>query len=295
MIGNAQTPSSAPGLDRAWLRFVAGAAMSSVAVLAVAMVDVVWERDIIGNYLAFLVLTLVVVSIPFVLIALRLWEGNERRALALAVTWGTLMFLLTTAMLVGFVRDGLRGDALGLHVLVVALLWLASGATVGGAIKAYFIMRREAREIRIFIRAVGEGTTGLLLVVLVAAFTMPTMGYNPKGNHARAVHAIRKIHDCAARYAVRHSDRGFPTTLAEMGPGADDCLDPRLATGNASFYRYTYTPGAPDAKGGVSKYTLRADPYNFEEGVIHYVSDQTGVIRWTAEARDAGPQDPPVK
>jgi MFS family permease len=295
VTGNAQTPSSATGLNRFWFRFVAGAAIFSVAVLAVALIYLVWERDIIGNYLAFLVLTLVVVSIPFVLIALRLWEGDERRALALAVTWGMLMFLLTAVMLVGFVRDHLRGYPSGLHVLLVAMLGLASGALVAGAIKACLAMRRESRDLRIFIRASGEVATGFLLVVLVAAFTMPTMGHNPKGNHARAVRAIRKIQDCAARYALRHPGQGFPTTLAEMGPGGDDCIDPGLAVGNASFYHYTYTAGAPDSKGRVSEYTVRADPYNFEQGIIHYMSDQTGRIRWTAEPRVAGPQDPPIK
>lgn len=295
MIGNAQTPSLATGLDHPWSRFVGGAAISSVAVLALALIYVVWERDIIGNYLASVILTLVVVSIPFVLIALRLWEQDEKRGLALAATWGTLTFLFTAVMVVGIVRGRLRGYPSGPDLLLVALLGLTSGAMVAGAIKAYFTMAREAWGVRILLRAIGEVAIGILLVVMVAAFTMPTMGYNPKGNHARAVRAIRKIQGCAARYAVRHPDRGFPRTLAELGPGADDCIDARLATGAANFYRYTYTPGAPDAKGFIREYTLQAHPSHFEQGVIHYVSDQTGVIRWTAESRDAGPQDPPIK
>jgi hypothetical protein len=295
MDGMSGIASSPRGVSRRLLQLVEGAAISSVAILGGAFVAVYRNRDLVGNYLASSVLCLVIAAVPFALIAFRIRAREEKRGLALAITWGTLFLVFTTWQLVESVAAHLRGDSSSPQILVGALLWLASCVLVASAIKAYYTTTGEAGDKRTILKAVGESAIGLALISVVGAVAIPPMGHNPKGNQALAVRSIRKIHECAARYAIYHANRGFPRTLVELGPGGDDCLDARLAQGVRSSYVFTYVAGAPDSTGRVTRFSLRAEPTHFEEGVVRYFSDQTGTIRWTAGTREAGPQDKPVQ
>ena len=83
---------------------------------------------------------------------------------------------------------------------------------------------------------------------------------------------------------------GFPAALANLGPGDGSCaavsaIDSILASGIKSGYSITYTPGAANAAGLISTYTILALSLTVnvtgqrafcsrQDGVIHY--NQTG-------------------
>ena len=136
------------------------------------------------------------------------------------------------------------------------------------------------------------GSTAAVLVAGAIIYSILMQPHHPQRNQKRAERSIRQIHTCAAAYARRHPDRGFPGNLREMAGSGESCLDHDLASGYKDFYHFSYTPGTVSAGGVVSSYVVRAEPVHFEEGNIRYYSDQSGVVRFTGEHREATSQDP---
>ena len=62
-----------------------------------------------------------------------------------------------------------------------------------------------------------------------------------------------------------------------------------------SGYRFTYWPGPRDVKGQIATYTIAARPLEYgKTGSRSYFTNESAVIRATAEDRDATAQDPPL-
>ena len=154
-------------------------------------------------------------------------------------------------------------------------------------------------------------TAGMLLAYLgvLAWIAMPKVSdWNSFPSwEAKAVGSLRSINGAAAKYAATYH-HGFPPSLSVMGPPAPrfvflngppsersaGFIDKNLAAGADSHYRYTYIPGAVDAAGNITMYSVRADqlascPFTLE----HYFTDESGVIREdTKEANRGSPQLP---
>ena len=114
-------------------------------------------------------------------------------------------------------------------------------------------------------------------------------------------------------------ENGFPSSLHVLGgtTTADTTcnhaalLDAPLASGRKNGYIFTYTPQFPDGatapvispkaaakgctSGGASGYTVTADPVQRgTKGARGFFTDQTGVIRFSANGESATADSPPL-
>ncbi len=140
----------------------------------------------------------------------------------------------------------------------------------------------------------------LLLTPVVAALKPPA---NP--NQASAVGSLRTINTTEITYASTYTSYYSPS-LSCLGPptaGADPTaiaaglIDSILAgTGNTSEksgYRFVYQPGARDAKGRITSYSITASPIQpGVTGTNYYYTDQTGVIRQNPTAPASAADSP---
>jgi hypothetical protein len=91
------------------------------------------------------------------------------------------------------------------------------------------------------------------------------------------------------RFNYQAAEAAYPSSLETLGDTA------RIAAQKAQLghYNLQYTPGKPDPEGRVTSYTLTARPGNF--GFRSYYTDESGVLRATAEDRAATVQDAPIQ
>jgi hypothetical protein len=288
-------PSPLPAIGQRWFRVVRVTTLLSLLLLTGTLIYVIVERDVIGSFLPWAVLTVLVAAVPYAMILSRLWVVVEKRGLALAGTWAVFVLLFSSQSTMTALSAMSRAMWMGTAHLLSLLLCLTQGLLAAGAIKAYYSMSREQGDARALVKGVLEAVGFILLIALVGALTVPPLAHNPGGNQARAVRSIRQIHTCAARFAARHPERGYPASLAQMGPAGDECIDTQLAGGQKNSYVFVYTPGTAAPTGRALGYTIHARPIHFEEGVVKYFSNETAVVRWTAEDREASGADPPLK
>lgn len=161
-------------------------------------------------------------------------------------------------------------------------------------------------------KAVGgywDGLGGLLLCVLLVLIS-PASGNDACGgvnqriiaNDASAVRSMQVINTSCVSYAMAYPHAGFPRSLGQLGlapsgetggPEHAGMIDNVLASGGKSGYVFTYSPGAPDAKGRIVTYRISGRSKVFgTTGSRNYSTDQDGVIRATKEDRAATAQDP---
>ncbi|MBI4467471.1 MAG: hypothetical protein HY656_08625 [Acidobacteria bacterium] len=129
-------------------------------------------------------------------------------------------------------------------------------------------------------------------------------------NESSAVARLRILQTDAEAYVTAYRN-GFPPSLAVLTPPPADSpescehaglIDPAVATGVRSGYRFEYRPGptiekpGPEcAVAGVKSYAVVARPQPYKEtGTRSFFSDESGVLRWTCEDRAATAQDPPI-
>jgi type IV pilus assembly protein PilA len=148
----------------------------------------------------------------------------------------------------------------------------------------------------------------LTAVVFLAALLL-TAGTaaqeTPKGlgeEEATAVGCLRTINTAEVAYAATYKS-GYSPTLAALGmkpgwkgptPKAAGLIDEELTAGKMDGYMFAYRPGKPE-KALINTYTVTACPIERRKGLRSFFSDQTGVIRWTAESRPATARDPKIE
>ena len=289
------TALSIPAIGQRWCRVVRLTTLLSLLLLAGTLVYVIVERDVIGSFLVWSVVTVLGAAVPYAMVLYRLWLVVEKRGLALAGTWAVLVFLTTSPSAIHALSAMSRAKWMGTDLFLGLLLCLTQGLLAASAIKAYYSMSREKGDARALLKGVLEAVGFIVLIGLMGGFTLPTLLYNPRGNEARAVRSIRQIHTCAARFAARHPERGYPVSLAEMRPAGDECMDEPLAGGQKNSYIFVYTPGTAAPTGRVLGYTIHAHSIHVEQGALKYFSNETAVVRWTGEDREASGVDPPLK
>jgi hypothetical protein len=147
----------------------------------------------------------------------------------------------------------------------------------GGAVKP-----RRPRALRLAV----EIASGLAVVLLLLAIAVPNLlRSRMAANEASAVGALRVLNTAAVTY---HGSYGhFPPSLKNFGPSLSgaptedgaDLIDPRLAAGRRSGYRFTYrtVPGVGRDSG--EGYTIYADPVEpGKGGQRHFSTDQSGTL-----------------
>ncbi len=175
----------------------------------------------------------------------------------------------------------------------------------------------------------GIAITGLVLgylgiviipfILIVAAIAIPNLlRARQAANEASAVGSLRSINTAAMVYATTF-ENGFPSSLEALGgtTTADTTcnhaalLGAPLASGRKTGYIFTYTPQYPGGAtapvispkaaakgctaGGASGYTVSADPMQRgAKGSRGFFTDQTGVIRFSANGEPATADSPPL-
>lgn len=189
------------------------------------------------------------------------------------------------------------------HYLCQPLLILVLLAPILGlvAIVLGLVIRRE-RAGR-FGYSSGGATLALFLLYW-SQMSYPPCGERISSNRASAVGSMRTINTAETTYASTYN-QGYSPDLASLGPSigppsasAAMLIDEVLARGRKSGYTFTYTPGRRDAQGRIAAYTVIARPIRYDSDKptsgTSFITDESGVIRYTEEKRAPTAQDPPV-
>ena len=109
-----------------------------------------------------------------------------------------------------------------------------------------------------------------------------------------SVDPLRTIWTAQVVYAQTHPDKGFASSLAELGPSPGaELIDSVLASGRKSGYVFTLSAAPPEANRRVMHYTLAARPEKYEKETRSLFIDESGVERFTTENRAATVNDAP--
>ncbi|MGH9668711.1 MAG: DUF4190 domain-containing protein [Terriglobales bacterium] len=146
----------------------------------------------------------------------------------------------------------------------------------------------------------GYGGIAFLVFLLVVSLPEMMMVDRPATNESSAVGSLRTLNTSAITYAATYPKRGFPTTLAQMGPPVEGAqpdedhaylIEAVLASGERSGYRFTYVSSDTNRDGITDAYAAHADPLAPGTGKRHFFTDESGVIRFES-GRPAGPNSP---
>ena len=149
-------------------------------------------------------------------------------------------------------------------------------------------------------RIIGFIGAGFLLLIIAAAMIPCFVVSRSAANESSAVGSLRTITTAQIEFSKHHPEKGFATSLAELGPSlgdttGDEQLAITLASGTKSGYIFTMTPGTPDAAGHIAKFAVTASPRIFAKtGTRSFFVDESVVIRYTSENRHAFASDPPL-
>jgi type IV pilus assembly protein PilA len=125
------------------------------------------------------------------------------------------------------------------------------------------------------------------IILVIAAIAIPNfIRARISANEASAVSSVHAVSTAQIGYASAYPQIGYSGSLADLGPGSGGActptaacfIDPALATGNKSGYKFTY-----GAKGATPSFgfTLNADPQFYGlTGQTSYFTDETNVIHY---------------
>jgi len=232
---------------------------------------------------------------PYLWIFLRLNSAADSRAkkkaLALAVSWGMLGFLLFSAVFllmipsVGFTSNDWEAE------LVFGGLALLQLSLTAASIKTYLSMQPEPGDGRILLWRLGIASCIVLVFFLATPFFHLE---KPASNEASAFSALRSLNTAQSVYAKEHPDKGFAPSLRDLGPSPGaELIDEVLASGLKSRYTITMVAAPPDSDGRIRRYTLIARPQRFgKDETRSFFTDQSGAFHITSENRAPTIQDP---
>lgn len=120
-------------------------------------------------------------------------------------------------------------------------------------------------------------------------------------NESSAVGSLRTLYSANIAYAKDHPEDGYPKKLNDLSWRSDKLeqhndpewvVDPVLAGGVKTGYRFAYTPRSSKGDGKVDAYEVSADPLEpGKYGKRHFFLNETGVIR-VSETGPANASDP---
>jgi hypothetical protein len=232
---------------------------------------------------------------PYLWIFLRLNSTADslvrKKALALAVSWGVLGFLLFSAISLliassaGFPSNDWEPQ------VVFGCLSLVQLSLIAASIKAYLSMTSERRDRRILLWRLG--IAGCIALGFFLATPLIQLE-KPASLEAGAVASLRNVNTAQSLYAREHPDKGFAASLLELGPSPGaEFIDGLLASGKKGGYIITLYPAPPDSAGRRNKYTLVARPLHYgKDETRSFLTDESGVFHATQENRVPTVQDP---
>jgi ankyrin repeat protein len=115
-------------------------------------------------------------------------------------------------------------------------------------------------------------------------------------NEVVAIGRLRNLVTAATvGFRRTHPKLAYPRSLAELGPSGAELIGGELAAGLTGGYRFIYRPGRSDSQGRIETFTIVARPVEYgHTGQRNFFTDESGVIRWTHEDREATAQDRPI-
>jgi hypothetical protein len=151
----------------------------------------------------------------------------------------------------------------------------------------------------------------IALTAVLACQTVPASMYLPESQTAGAssdvqsmakayedtcVSNLRTLNTAQGTYWGGDPQKGYARSLEQLGPKGEGYIEPILASGKKSGYRFILSPGPEDASGVINHYTISARPLKvLVKGQRSFLTDETGVIRSTREDRAAKASDPAMK
>jgi hypothetical protein len=215
---------------------------------------------------------------------------TTKKALAVAFGCGSLILVLFSSLLAVTSFDVDRQMA-----IVYALVVLLQIALLVGTMKAYYSMDQEPRDLKILATRLWVPVVGIAAVVIILPNLLLFRERAPY--EASAVGSLRTINVAQVEYARTHPDRGFASSLTELGPGSDDPLiDSVLASGGKSSYIFILTAAPPNSHGRIVRYGITARPQHYGKNIKHnFFTDESGVLRFTTENRAATAHDPALQ
>ena len=127
------------------------------------------------------------------------------------------------------------------------------------------------------------------LAVTIASVSIPNLlRSRVAANEASAVGSIRTLNTSLVTYASQHPNEGYPQKLSDL----NGLIDPVLAGGVKSGYRFQYQPQPPDIDGAVKSFRITAVPVTARQsGTRNFPSNESGVINYQVGAGPAQPLD----
>jgi hypothetical protein len=212
-----------------------------------------------------------------------------KKALAVALGCGSLVLVLFSFLLAVTSFDADRQ-----MFIVYALVVLLQVALLFGTVKAYYSMDREPRDLRMLATRLWVPVVGIAAVAIILPNLVLYRWRAP--DEASSIGALRTINVAQAEYARTHPDKGFASSLAELGPGSDDPLiDSVLASGKKSSYIFILTAAPQDSHGRIVRYGITARPQHYGKTKRSYFIDESGLLRFTTENRAPTAQDPALQ
>jgi hypothetical protein len=275
-------PTEVPSNSR-WLNATRGFAFASLIIAAVTVAMHSDAEDLIA------LVPTAPLWLPFLWMLIRLMEKtttSQKKGLALAVALGPYPLIFSSFFAAA--SETYRWRASFTIYAVLHLLLVVS------AIKTYYSMTREASDWSML----SSRLVGGFFVFLFAAILIPHMMPPSRiaTDEASAVSALRSINRAQSAYAEKRLEKGFASTLSELGQGSGaDVIEQDLASGRKMHYTFAMTAGPADSDGRIMKYTVVARPEKFgKDGWRCFFTDESGVIRYTTEDRPPTVLDAPI-
>ena len=212
-------------------------------------------------------------------------SGKVKKALAQSVAWGSFGALWASPGAVALWSEKDWTMAVIVSTLAIFLVLL-----LGNAIKGYYSMERRRGDVLILAARFAV----IPVIIVPLAIIIPNSSFINMENHeTAAADALRTINKAQAEYAKTHPGKGSAASLEDLGPPPGvGLIDRDLANGRRYNYTITLSPAPSDTRGHTPKYTLIAGPQSYGSfGRRRFFTDESGVIRYTAEDRAPTSQD----
>jgi hypothetical protein len=218
-------------------------------------------------------------------------------ARAMTFTAGTALTCLVGLLPITIVMTLFSGFAMQIEQLYwLFYLWGFIGALLVTGIAAWagYFRARQPGERSQWTAAVYAPLLYVIAAHVVVVFTgQAEVGTqaSARDNQYNAKDALRQINRCATEAAARPGARGYPESLAELGPAGTGCLDAQLAAGNLRGYAVHDTPGLRGADGRIAIYSTCALPSDYPRGggLTLASHEDTEDVGENGDAKRAGP------
>jgi hypothetical protein len=282
-------------MSRLWLRITQTAALCSLlAILASLLILVFLDAS---GHLKYSDLIPLILSSPFWLpylgtlwnlrVAARSQPRPVKKGLALAISWGGFIFLLSAFRLFEM-KD--EADHNLLFAAGIALMACLQIFLIFAAVKTYYSMERAPADWRILATRLTLPAAALVFCAVIIPYLLRPL----RPGDSVSLSSLRTISTAQIAYANDHPNEGFATSLNRLGPAPGaGLIDALLASGIKSGIIITLIAAPPDANGRVTKYTVTARPQHFERGESRsFFTDESCTIRYTTEDRTPTAEDP---